>query len=182
MAGDTSSASARYLEALRTDARIIDTNVCLSSIFTDPRPGAAARHGSDADILACLSAVPDAATSPALVLRRLLGAATLLNEDRRNQALKPEIASRLREDMLWTGRELVRLLDEVPLRAHAALFHALSFELLGYGAASPKAAAWEQARNLQEESVRQGQAGTPPYLFNVLEVRYRQGRIVGGRW
>jgi tetratricopeptide (TPR) repeat protein len=186
MQGETQAAAAQYMQALRTDVLINDLDVCLSSIFTDPRPGAAARHGFDGEILERLGATPLTLPSPqggeggvrgaGLLLRRLLATATLLNEDKRSHALDSALAGQHRAEMLQTGQELPQMLEELPLRAHAALFHALTFELAGDAPAAAKAAAWEQACKLQDESVQQGKPGTVPYLFYVLDLWYRQGK------
>jgi len=187
MQGDTQAAAVQYMQALRADMLIIDTNVCLSSIFTDPRPGAAARHGSDADILARLRPAQETPDLPGLLLRRLVATATLLIEDQRggaglpardarDRAFNAELTRRLKADLLQTGQVLVQGLEELPLRAHVALFHALSFRLVDDAIPAATAQAWEQALKLQDESVRQGQAGTPPYLFYVLDLWYRQGK------
>ncbi|MCY3023531.1 MAG: hypothetical protein NTW87_31510, partial [Planctomycetota bacterium] len=71
-----------------------------------------------------------------------------------------------------TGTKLVTAMDAPAERAHAALLLALSFELTGMQQTPEKAAAWDQARRLQEESVRNGAPGTQPRLFNYLERRF----------
>lgn len=174
MCGRFEAAAARYLEALEVDALILDGNVRLSAILTDPRPGAAARHGSDAEVLSYLSTLrsPPKAAARGLLVRRFSAAATILRTSGQKAPLPAGLIAALRAELLNAGKVLAATLDDPAARAHAALLHALAFELAGPGQDDAKAAAWQLARKLQQESVGKGTPGTPPYLFDLLAIEH----------
>lgn len=176
MDGQTDAAAEQYRKAFATDGLIADYNLSFSAIFVDPRPRAAARHGYDADVLTCLDTLRTVSrrAGPFLCVRRVLAIATVLREHERGGSLKPEAAGRLRAELLRSSQDLVAIMPQPAERAHAALLHALSFELTGDSQAPSRAAAWDQARRLQEESVRNGAPGTQPGLFNYLNQRYNK--------
>jgi O-antigen ligase/tetratricopeptide (TPR) repeat protein len=179
MQGQVNAAVQQYRDAFALDMRIADHAVRFSAIFTDPRPTAVARHGFDADVLnhlePVLRLVPTAppgerpALAQGLLFRRLLALGALLNEDRRTHSFDPKTSARAQLALTQTGADLIAAMDQPAERAHAAFLHAVSFELLGAPDPAAKAAAWEQARRLQAESVQAGAPGTLAEVFDAVD-------------
>jgi len=170
-------AAAEYLAAFRTDMRIDDVNVRLSGMFTDAHSAAFPRHGQDGlienNVRAILSKGPRLSpeTVRGLKLRHLASLASLLQENRRRGTLSPEKVRQHGSNLIDSAKQFVSAASAVDERAHAALFHALSFELAEQPAAM-KSAAWAEARELQQKSSASGTPGTPPELFNFLSAKW----------
>jgi O-antigen ligase/tetratricopeptide (TPR) repeat protein len=177
--GRIAEASAEYLKALETDVIIDDVNVRLSGVFTDGFSAALPRHGHDGDVLSELdrriaeishAARPDALRIEAgLQLRRMVALAGMLHEFQRRHALSTERMRQFRVELTRTGERLIGLLATPTERAHAALLHALSFEMVGDLNGKPEA--WMRAKKLQDES-RASLAGTPVELFDYYFKRF----------
>ena len=191
MAGDVPAAAAAYAAALETDQRIDDTSVRISAIFTDPRPGAFARHGQDITILKTIdralapdfgksSAAVDARGKYGLLVRRMVALAWMLHEHKRKPLLNDKDLERTRRELSDTTELLVRSAADPAARAHAALYRAFAFRMTDDAAttaenrpSSPAAlAAWKEAAELQQKSVEAGQPGTPPRTFQTMQMEY----------
>jgi O-antigen ligase len=174
LAGDTSAAAEAYFQALQIDLRISDSNVCFSSLFTDPRPALFLRHGREkliGDALdAAMSAVGERQSVGGSLVKGLRF--RLLHEAawRVHQVRSPAEFERLRQ----AADELLQAMETPAERAHAAFLRALTFllappdRLSKNSAAEAAKSAWQLAQELQQTSAASGQPGTPPALFNRL--------------
>ncbi|MFH0939445.1 MAG: O-antigen ligase family protein [Planctomycetota bacterium] len=179
--GQLDAAAAEYLEAFKIDLRISDSSVLLSSVFIDPRPGVFARHGHDEQVftevtkrLNSLAREKSDQLRQALLLRRLLTMAWLINEsERAREVLTSTTLERMRADLTMTAESLVSSMTNLPERAHAALLLALAWQMRGSQKSSVAARqAWQQARALQQQTVERGMPGTPPDVFKRLADYY----------
>ncbi len=187
MMGEAKRACDDYWEAYALDMRINDPNVYLSAIFADPRPGIFARHGSDANVLNTIDALTAASGRAGgelkqnpraymgLLARRAGALANLANEFKKGRSTSTALAIALMEsELLGTTAEMTRVPLDISAHAHAALLHVLSVKRSLPPTASPESIAArlrelrDAARKLQDESIRAGQPGTAPWIFDQL--------------
>jgi O-antigen ligase len=182
MAGNISAAANAYSSAFETDMLIDDTSVRISAIFTDPRPGAFARHGYDIVILKTIDrSLADEKSAPklyekgryGLLVRRMVALAWLLHEHKRKPLLNDKDLERTQRELSGTTDRLVNSGEDAAARAHAALFRALAFRLtedkFDEKKMSPAAqSAWTDAATLQQKSIDAGRPGTPQRTFQAI--------------
>ncbi len=167
--GRTVEANAIYAEAFAVDTRIDDPNVYLSSIFTDPRPGAFARHGFDAEIDGLIeqSHEKNDVERKGLLVREVVALAFLLKSpagQKQNDNRKA-----LLEDLNHATTDLVKAMDgDISEQAHAALLRALALKFMNASADQQKNA-WQAAEELQKQSILGQTPGTPPRAFERLK-------------
>jgi O-antigen ligase len=176
MMGDASKACDLYYRALEIDAHIDDSNVRLSAIFNDPRPGAFARHNGDGFIKSILDTAPydGSRGRSGMLLRRMVAQAWLIRNQPRAPLGVPSDQlgpwyERMRPALLRTGQWLMEATTTPAEHAHAALLYALSFKMAAPQDSAGAAQAWDTARKLQNESIAAGHPGTPPLTFDTID-------------
>ncbi len=183
MIGNAASAADAYAQALAVDLGIEDTSVRLSAIFTDPRPGAFARHGNDIAVRKLIdreladeksAAKLNPKQKQGLLVRRMVALAWLLHEHEQHHVLEAKDVSRTRDELLGTTEKLVSGTDDPAERAHLALFRALAYRIIDgeKNFTDAAKAAWTEARALQQKSIESGRPGTPERTFQSIQNLY----------
>lgn len=181
----------RYLAAFTMDIALNDSNVYLSSIFTDPRPGAFVVHDLNFNVAVSVSTLLQREEGAAqkgtrsrmgLLVRHMVGLAQSFQEGlrlSRGTRDEQEELERTKIQLLHTTSALLDIAPEGPMRAHAAFLYALcvkAMHLPRKGVPSLFADVdWKRrcgeanafARALQEESIKKRQPGTVPRVFDL---------------
>jgi len=180
-----------YLNAFVMDIALNDPNVYLASIFTDKAPGAFVRHDVSYGQLPARTLILQESGVGAkgsrsrlgLLVRHMVALAQSIQEGLqygRDTQAELEVIESEKINLLHTTSELLDSAPEGPMRAHATFLYALCVKAVHLKPKNVPDDKQEEdfkrrcdeanafARKLQEESIRKGEPGTVPRVFDSL--------------